>query len=430
MKKKSISLFILIFLILTVLVLLIWGKSALKKESPKESAGRKIIQASDLHYLSDKLTDHGQLFEKYIKNSDGKTMEYSEEVLDAFCYSIIKEKPDVLVLTGDLTYNGERISHEDLTKKLNKIKEARVKVLVIPGNHDINMRNSIKFVGDRYEEVASVDKEEFKNLYENFGYEGEFSYGQASMSYISSFKTRDQDGKEIDYRLLLLDVNGVEVEGFFPKSSLKWLEKELKNAEEDGAKVISFSHQNLLRHSMFERGYVINNADEILKLFDAYGVKVNFSGHLHIQHVKEEGDITEITTSAMSIYPSRYGVIDLDRSKLNYSVDRVKVEAWAGENEIKDANLSDFKKYARDFFNQTSYKDGLKKAGNSEDKEKMAAYFRDLNLSYFTGEMEDFNFNEDLEEKWSKAEIFFGLYIKSIKEDTRKNHTKAYLDLD
>lgn len=429
-KKKNIYLFILVFLILTILFLSIWGKNPLKEENSKESNGSKIILASDLHYLSDKLTDHGQLFEKYIKNSDGKTMEYSEEVLDAFTYSIIKEKPDVLVLTGDLTYNGEKISHEDLSEKLKKIKNEGIKVLVIPGNHDLKMRNAIKFVGEGYEKVASVDREEFKKLYEDFGYKGEISYDSASMSYISSFKTTNQAGKEIEYRLLMLDVNGVEVEGFFPKSSLEWLEKELKNAEEDGAKVISFSHQNLLKHSMFERGYVINNADEILKLFDAYSVKVNFSGHLHIQHVKEENNLTEVTTSAMSIYPSRIAVIELDEANLNYSTDRVNMEEWARENNIKDENLLDFKKYAKDFFNQTSYNDGLRKAGDSQDKEKMAEYFRDLNIRYFTGEMKDFSFDEDLEEKWYEADMFFGLYIKSIKEEKLKNHTKADIKLD
>ena len=43
-----------------------------------------IAVATDLHYLSPLLTDHGAYFEQMIQNADGKVMEYSEELIDAF----------------------------------------------------------------------------------------------------------------------------------------------------------------------------------------------------------------------------------------------------------------------------------------------------------------------------------------------------------
>ena len=97
-----------------------------------------IAVATDLHFLSSSLTDHGSAFEKYITNSDGKTMEYSEELVDAFLSEVIAEKPHVLVLTGDLTYNGEKQSHVDLSRKLQAVEDAGIQVCVIPGNHDMN----------------------------------------------------------------------------------------------------------------------------------------------------------------------------------------------------------------------------------------------------------------------------------------------------
>ena len=33
---------------------------------------------------------------------------------------MVKDKPDALILTGDLSFNGEKASHEELAAKLNK----------------------------------------------------------------------------------------------------------------------------------------------------------------------------------------------------------------------------------------------------------------------------------------------------------------------
>lgn len=70
--------------------------------------------ASDLHYLSPELTDHGPYFQRVIENADGKAMQYCEEVTDAFMEQIIALSPDALILSGDLTFNGARQSHEAL----------------------------------------------------------------------------------------------------------------------------------------------------------------------------------------------------------------------------------------------------------------------------------------------------------------------------
>ena len=45
---------------------------------------------------------------------------------------VIAEKPSALVLSGDITMNGEKINHEELARKLGKVQEAGIPVLVIP----------------------------------------------------------------------------------------------------------------------------------------------------------------------------------------------------------------------------------------------------------------------------------------------------------
>ena len=63
---------------------------------------------------------------------------YADEIIDEFIDVVKKEKPDIVVLTGDLSFNGEKGSHQGLADKLMKIKDAGITVAVIPGNHDVD----------------------------------------------------------------------------------------------------------------------------------------------------------------------------------------------------------------------------------------------------------------------------------------------------
>ena len=43
-----------------------------------------IAVATDLHYIAPQLTDRGELFKYVAGSNDGKLMQYTEEILDAF----------------------------------------------------------------------------------------------------------------------------------------------------------------------------------------------------------------------------------------------------------------------------------------------------------------------------------------------------------
>ena len=72
-----------------------------------------LLVATDLHYLAPELTDHGPCFERSITHGDGKVMAYSEELVEAFVTQVIDRHPDALILSGDLSFNGARKSHEE-----------------------------------------------------------------------------------------------------------------------------------------------------------------------------------------------------------------------------------------------------------------------------------------------------------------------------
>ena len=48
----------------------------------KQGSEIKLIVATDLHYISPSLTDHGEYFTRMVENADGKYMTFCEEIID------------------------------------------------------------------------------------------------------------------------------------------------------------------------------------------------------------------------------------------------------------------------------------------------------------------------------------------------------------
>ena len=143
-----------------------------------------IMIATDLHYLSKSINDGGEAFSKMMAKGDGKVMKYIEEIVDAFVLEVINRKPDALLLLGDLTFNGERVSHMELAIKLKEIVTAGVKVYLIPGNHDINHERCMGFCGNKIYKVDSVSPDEFREIYHHCGYNLAIHFDKTSASFL------------------------------------------------------------------------------------------------------------------------------------------------------------------------------------------------------------------------------------------------------
>ena len=121
-----------------------------------------LMIATDLHYLSASLTDRGDAWQDMVKSSDGKLTEYSDEILDSLVKQVKKEKPDALVICGDITFNGEEESLPKVTEKLEEIQDAGVPVLMLPGNHDINYPYSVGYKGSSTYPVSNIPQRKFE----------------------------------------------------------------------------------------------------------------------------------------------------------------------------------------------------------------------------------------------------------------------------
>lgn len=376
-----------------------------------------IMVATDLHFLSKSINDGGEAFENVIAKGDGKGMTYIEEIVDTFCEEVKKRRPDAVLLLGDLTFNGEKVSHLELSQKLNSIVEEGISIYLIPGNHDIDYERSFGFRGNEIYKVDSVGAEEFREIYANCGYKNYEYFDEHSGSYIS--KLRD------DLYLIMLDTNSYQ-SNYVSEESLLWLDKALFELSKSGAEILAVSHQNFLEQNyMFTEGFMIKNADEIEELYAKYNVKLNLSGHMHIQHI-EKNLITEIVTSSLAVSPNHFANIIYDGKSFKYFTECLKVES-----------VIDFEDYSRHEFKGVGSRQ-LKKLFNTHtfkneeecDIEKMGEAFLTMNECYFAGEVFDSKGFEDGIKLWEdQHESFTSLYIKSILDSVFKDQNKFKLDL-
>lgn len=397
MKRKGI--------LISLLIIAICMSSTVALLISSKTEGASIIVATDTHYLSDRINDHGKAFTDMVNNSDGKMVQYCNEIFDAFSNDVIAQKPDVVILSGDLTFNGEKASHEDFVKKLDYIQQNGVQVLTIAGNHDIDIPNSAEFKGSEYLRTESISADEFRELYFNFGMAQAESVDTHSLSYL--YKVNN------DLYVLMLDTNAYG-KNFVQDASYEWIREQLEFVKKHHAQMITVSHQNLFAHNeQLSFGYQLYDADELLALYNEYNVMCNLSGHIHMQHIKKDG-ITEIASSSLLVAPSQYGVITYN-GEISYSTRAINM-----------VEIPDFKTVAEEFFKDSGRNrtfEQLKDTQLTDDEKKILAdTFAELNYSYFAGTKYDTDDIENGIKLWENKNEFMSRYIVTMNEEAENDY--------
>jgi 3',5'-cyclic AMP phosphodiesterase CpdA len=352
--------------------------------------------ATDIHYLSESLTDKGEAFKKYVISGDGKQLEYMDEILDAFIYALNNKKPDVLIVSGDLTNNGEKKSHMDFAKKLKNIEKNGTPVYVIPGNHDISNPWARGFKGNKQYVVDSIKSKDFSQIYKEYGYTEAISRDKNTLSYLAA--------PSEDMWLLMLDTSKYknnsnpgfpEREGEISQDTLQWIEKCCALAREKGVNLITVMHHNILDHcDVIQKGYILNNNGEAIDTFKANNMNLVLSGHIHIQDIssykKDQYTIYDIVTSSLAVYPHNYGILEYCAQDADFSYRSLKVdvEGWSKAEGIMDKNLNNFNNYSEEFFGQIAFKRASEKLNMEESYSKeeiklMSEVMKLLSLRFF-----------------------------------------------
>ena len=383
------------------------------------SSGFRAVIASDLHYIAPELTDGGPGYQQTLKNGDSKFMPYVEEITDAFLDEVLADPPDVVLLTGDLTFNGAEISHRRLAGKLQRLEDAGIPVLVLPGNHDVYNENAALYRGGSFERVPFASGESFAEIYRDFGPGEALSADSDSLSYV--WQLNEQ------VWIMMLDENTAHDFCGLSDRSFQWIEAQLQKAREEGRFVLVAGHQNVFQHSIFRGGYVIQGAQRLQELLRRYGVPLCLSGHLHTQHVQSEDGLTEIATSALCSYPCQYAVLTAEDGRLRYGTRRLDLAAWAERNGRPDAVFQDFAGAAGTYMDaHFTPADMAPLVDDPVLWAEMLAYLQALNRAYFSGDLREIAALDPdgrLAGLWAEENGMTAWYLRSVLDEEGNDHT-------
>lgn len=360
---------------------------------PKPEGSLTIQVVSDLHYLAESLRDDGGSFLRYATGGDGKNLQEISLLIETLTKQVERETPQVLVISGDLTNNGEKASHEELSKYLQRMEEAGAQVLVIPGNHDLLNPHARGFRGEEQYLPETVTPEDFARIYGNFGYDEATSRDEASLSYVAKVSE--------GLWFLLLDDNRYdrnltlgypETGGVLSLATIRWMTKILEEAQEKGAQVITVSHHNGLSHSpVAKEGYVLDNDEEFLNRIRQYGVRLNLTGHIHVQDIQknlEKGTFYEIATGAFSVYPHLSGYLEVkENGEMAYAAKPLDLTGVKIRKGWRRVSLAESSKAHFQRASVSRILARLRESGSFSEAElqSMEEVLGELNLAYFSG---------------------------------------------
>lgn len=388
MRTKSVK--IAVAAVAAVLLLavgaVIYFNSGKDRISP-ENKEITVFVATDLHLFSDNLiSEDNSVYLKERFTSDGRIQEYDYALVRALIDEVNRQKPDFLILTGDLSFNGERDSHLELANLLSTVEDTQV--LVLPGNHDMYSPEPVSALGDSTQPTESITAYDFQQIYANYGYAHAYSYDETTLSYIYELAedkwalmldtTLSRYNEEADYSI---------TSGAIEEPTYKWLEENLAYAKENGISVISFTHHNLLAHNeLFVSGYTLQNSEQIAALYAKYGVSLNFSGHLHVQSISQltvDGHtVHDVSGGSLLGYGNRYGVLDVYENCYQYSSHRLdSIPAR------EDLGRYSFKVFFDEYFAKTLW--GYQSSLGDEKGEEAVKLLSEINAYYFDGSYEE-----------------------------------------
>ncbi|MDE5974477.1 MAG: metallophosphoesterase, partial [Eubacterium sp.] len=286
----------------------------------------KLTFIADTHHYSKTLGTDGRQYE-LRSGSDQKCLAETGDIIDAAFEQIGNSDTDFVLIAGDVTNDGEMVSHQEFRDKLYKLSE-RKKVYLITATHDwCNDLNPRRYDGDCvYNDVPTMTAKELPVFYEDFGPKdaiSKFITHIGTCSYVVQLNDK--------VRLLALnDDKNEHNHAGFTEEHFCWIEEQLAKAKADGCLMIGMEHHLLVPHisPLITGGSTcVADREYVASRFADAGLKYMFVGHSHIQNTDSfksaNGNvITEVNIGSLVGYPAPIvNVIVNDDMTLSYNVD-------------------------------------------------------------------------------------------------------------
>lgn len=242
----------------------------------------KFYVMADPHFYESSLGASGPEYDDFMRYEQkcyAETESINRSVVD---YLKEADEADIVLIVGDLSFNGEKESHLSYVKLLRELQEKGKKVYVVTADHDCQEHPFAFGEKGRYE-PENTPRDELYDIYYEFGFKDAIAVDRQHLSYVA------QLGEGV--RLLALNNDGAD-DGRrrFDDAHCEWIREQIRKAKEDGQMMIAMNHYPLLPlQPLFSviSSVVQKEPKKAIELLADEGVNLVFTGHMHCQSINE-----------------------------------------------------------------------------------------------------------------------------------------------
>ncbi len=301
----------------------------------------KFYLITDTHFFKNSLGARGYEYDKFMRFEQKCFAETENINRSVFDWLKTADEADIVLIAGDLSFNGEKESHLGFIELLKELKASGKKIFVVTADHDFK---DVPFAFDETGRLTleGTKRDELFDLYYDYGFGEAIAIDRKHLSYVAQLG----DG----VRLLALnnDYDGRE----YDKEQLEWIREQAQKAKDDGQIMFAMNHYPLLPgQPLFSviPSAVQKNSSAVTTMLADLGVHLVFTGHMHNQSIN-----LKVTPSGSKFYDVCTGSIIADPAIIRHVTikedNTVDIKSIPTPDFEWDTNGKGCKQYLSDMF--------------------------------------------------------------------------------
>lgn len=305
----------------------------------------KLYVMADPHFFDTALGCSGKEYEDFMHYEQKCFAETESINKSVFEFLKNADEADIVLIAGDLAFNGEKKSHEGFIKLLYELKNSGKKVYVVTADHDFKWKREDTFAfseNGRYS-PEHTERDELTEMYRDFGFGDAIAIDKENLSYVAQLSD--------DVRLMALNCD-LKKDGqhYFSDEQLEWIKEQAKKAKEDNQTIVAMCHYPILPgQPLFSliSSILIRDAYNFATFLADNGIHIIFTGHMHNQSINEL-----VTEKGNKLYDITTGSVIADPAfiRLVTVMDEKTVDIKSIPTPDFEWDTDDCKKYLSDMF--------------------------------------------------------------------------------
>ena len=295
---------------------------------------------ADLHYYSPKLGVTGRAYD-LRQGSDQKCLAESGAIIDAALERLADEADvDAVVVSGDVTNDGELCSHEEVREKFRAFAEKKPLYLITSTHDWCTDHNPRRYEGNEtFHDVETLDAPALDAFYADFGKDKLVAAYETGKGFHSRCF---QVGPALRLLAVNDDMDGEGGRSGYSEAHLQWMEAQIRDAKQNGCDVIATEHHLLLWgiSGLINKGQSIGDNFAVAERLADAGLRLMFVGHSHMQRTTEftskaGNKITQVNVGSLCGHPAPINYVTIENGKARLQVKCLEGFTYNGEE--KDA---------------------------------------------------------------------------------------------